>query len=255
MTSAANLDYAQARLQARHGVRARPSDWSRIEGSRDLQHFLSVATTSPLSRWVRGLTPEMSAHDLERVLRLEWSQYVREIASWLPAAWQPAVVWAGTLTDLQFVARLADPAPCPAWMFADPLFGSVAPGPPAERAASLALTELAPLAPAVATSADVRAAWHTQWQRRLPGMDQDTAYHLQRLTRTVAARIAGSAASGPAAGSTAVGSTQRIERIFREAAGTAVSALAHLALTALDLERLRGCLAERAVFSRARQAA
>ena len=243
MISAGNLDYAQARLQARHGGRAGPSDWSRLEASRDLQHFLSAALTSPLSRSIRPLT------------RDEGRRYVREVAGWLPAGWQPAVVWAGSVTDLQFVARLADPTPCPAWMFADPLYGSVATGTVAERATALALTDLGPLAAAVATSGDVRAAWMAQWQRLLPAMDQDTAQRLRRLTKAVAARAIGTARSDAAPGSIATGSTQLIERIFRNGAGTAVSALAHLALTAFDLERLRGCLAERAVFTSARAAA
>jgi hypothetical protein len=255
VTSAGDRDYGQARLQARHGMRPRTSDWSRLEASRDLQHFLSAAMTSPLMAWVQGLTPEMTSHDLERALREAWRAYVQRVATWLPAAWQPAVVWAGTLTELPLVARLADPAPCPAWMFADPLFGSVAPGVPAERAAALALTSLAPLATTVGISGDVRGTWAAQWRRLLPAMNQDTTDDLRRLERIVGGRIELRPGDERTGRSATVNSIAGVERLFRRSAGTAVSALAHLALTAFDLERLRGGLAERAVFASARQAA
>jgi hypothetical protein len=43
---------------------------------------------------------------------------------------------------------------------------------------------------------------------------------------------------------------ERLDRLFRAAAGTVVATLCHLALMALDFERLRGGLVNRALFPR-----
>ena len=45
---------------------------------------------------------------------------------------------------------------------------------------------------------------------------------------------------------------ERLKRIFRAAAGTPVATLCHLALMALDFERLRGGLVTRSLFGSGR---
>ncbi|HSN72554.1 MAG TPA: hypothetical protein VLT59_13650 [Steroidobacteraceae bacterium] len=255
MREAGNLDYAQARLQARHGQRMRPSDWARLDASRDLQHFLATAATSPLVRWTSPLNPEMNAHELERALRKAWREYVAEICDWLPAAWQSTAAWSGTLVDLQYVARLADPTPAPSWMFADPVYGSIAPGSPAERAAAMAATPLAPLAPALLGLNGVVDLWVAEWQRRQPPVDADAAASLRALARILAGAALTRPEGRPSGHATEGSMRDGISRLFRHAAGTPVSAFAHLALVADDLRMLRGRVVERAAFGIARRAA
>jgi hypothetical protein len=45
---------------------------------------------------------------------------------------------------------------------------------------------------------------------------------------------------------------ERLNRLFRAAAGTLVATLCHLTLMALDFERLRGGLVNRSLFARGR---
>jgi hypothetical protein len=78
--------------------------------------------------------------------------------------------------------------------------------------------------------------WWAQWQRLRPPVDADTERLLVAFFKALRQpepreqlRV-------------------RLERVFRRAAGTAVATLCHLALMALDLERLRGGLVTRCLF-------
>jgi len=249
MISAGDLDYAQARLQARHALTLTAAGWARLDGSRDLQHFLSTAAASTLARWTRSLDPGSGSHDLERALRLTWRDYVATIATWLPAGWQRATRWAGVLTELQYVARLADPGTCPAWMFADPLYGPLAPGTPLERATALRVSVLAPLAAAVAGLEDIDRAWHTHWRALLPAMSGHTRALVTRLESIVRSRATAAATATDTLQPVLDTLRRKLARLFRDAAGTPVSALAHLALQALELEDLRGRVVTFAAFA------
>ena len=251
MSDSGNLDYAQARLQARHGARITAADWARLDASRDLQHLLATATATSLSRWTHGLHPEMGPHALEQSLRSEWRAYVAEIASWLPARWQPAATWISVLADLEYVARLAVPQPTPPWMFADPVFGPLAPGSPAERATALMRTEYAPLASVIVESKGVREAWCDHWRRLMPTMDSETADQLEALASVLRTWSSSSAPLEANLDQLRIA----LARVFRRSSGSGVSAFAHLASTALDVLALRGRIVERAIFGAARRAA
>ena len=66
MTSAAQLAYLQARLQARHGDRPSPDDWRMAEASADLSHYLDALGRTSLKRWVSDLHQEMAPEVIER---------------------------------------------------------------------------------------------------------------------------------------------------------------------------------------------
>jgi hypothetical protein len=233
-----NLPYAAARVQARHGLRLDEPAWRRIEAGRDLGQYLEAARGSALAAWIVRIEATHDTHVIERTLRSEWREYVRTVASWHPREWQDWVDWWSWLPLLPLVARLADPEPVPAWMLADPVFGPVGLGTPSERAAALAATPLAALAAAVRAAGTVGTAWRTEAGRRVPPADGDTRAQLALLMHSSGA---GTAAAVPAAAAALL-------RLFRAAAGSAVASGCHLALLALDFERLRGGLVVRSLF-------
>src|SRR5208283_3259988 len=47
-----NLDYALARVHARHGQRLDEADWHRLETNRDLGLYLAALRSTALSDWV-----------------------------------------------------------------------------------------------------------------------------------------------------------------------------------------------------------
>jgi len=256
MPAEANLDYALARVHAHYGRRLSHDDWLRLEVSRDLGHYLDAVRASALGGWVISLDLSSDAHAMERALRAEWRQYVEGVASWHPREWQLWLRWWVWLPVLSLLAQLARPEPAPAWMLADPVCGPIAPGGPAERSAALRTTALAPLEPAIMGRFPVAALWRAHWQALTPPADAHTRQLLGLLCRGIDAHVARLLEDGPAASVLRGELTERLSRLFRAAAGTAVATACHLALLALDLERLRGGLVRRRVLAAdAREAA
>ena len=80
MSGRADWSYVQARLQARHGDRLDEGDWRSLEAAKSLDHFHDRARMSSLRRFTERLDTQMSAHAIERALRVEWRRYVAEVA-------------------------------------------------------------------------------------------------------------------------------------------------------------------------------
>lgn len=243
-----NLDYALARVSARHGQRLDDGAWRRLEGSRDMSHYVAAVRSTALAGWVSSVDPKHDCHTIERALRVQWWRYVDGVAVWHPRAWQGWLAWLGWLPSLSLLAQLARPDPAPAWLLADPRYGPVAPGSPADRAAALAQTTLAPLQAAVAGRTAPVLAWGTEWHRLRPRMDVRTEYSLQLLRQAVEqherALLLATDSSEPLRKEL----RSRLQRLFRLAGGTVIVTACHLALVALDLERLRGGLVRRRLF-------
>lgn len=100
MTTQPGLAYAQARLQARHAQLPGPALWSALEATRSLPAYLTAARSSTLARWVETLGADADARRIEQALQRRWRTEVDEVAGWLPARWQPAVRWFGSLPAL-----------------------------------------------------------------------------------------------------------------------------------------------------------
>jgi hypothetical protein len=235
MTAHADFAYAQARLPARHGRNPGTPDapaWHALEASRTAAQALAAARAGTLADWVDGLDDAGDAHAIESRLRARWHRQVDEVAHWLPLRWQAAVRWFATLADLPWITAAA----------AVNEQRSAAPD-PAARAQALRDAGLAPFAEAAATldaSATV-AIWRAEWQRLAPAAEplalRPAELLLPRLLGAGAARARNDAATRAA-----------LQRLFRRHAGSVVAVTAHLALVALDLERLRGELVERSLF-------
>jgi len=219
MTRHGDLDYAQARLGARYGGRPDEAAWRTIGVIRDFPALLDATRQGPFRRWVAGIAPDADAHAIEAAMRSSWNALCDEVCSWMPAEWQPAVQCARALVDLPIAAYLARGEPRLAWMSDYPK-----PGPNADPDA---LGQL--------------AAWRDEWQRRVPAPARrdPTLRELGRLLRSSSRRELGA----------------RLPLVYRRALLEPSAAFVFLALSALDMERLRGELLRRVLFPRLRMAA
>jgi len=140
----------------------------------------------------------------------------------------------------------------PAWLLADPIVGPVARGSSAERLADVKGTALAVFEPAITGRRPLADLWLAHWRELRPPVEPFTEQLLAAVSRAVeehARMLALEGANGVALRDQL---HKRFERLFRAAAGTVVATLCHLALVALDFERLRGGLVSRSLFAQGR---
>jgi len=242
------MEYALTRVHARHGMRLAEGSWRRLEASRDLGHYLEVLRTSSLAQWVASLDPTWDSHAIERALRNEWRRYVDCVTVWHPQLWQPWLGWLAWLPLLGLLAPLARAAPAPQWLLADPVCGPLALGSPEERIAALQRSPLAPLAPALRGRVSLSHAWYTHWQRLAPGGDEPTRQLRSRLCATLERPPEAMLRAQDSSMALRQDLGVRLSQLFRAGAGTVVASACHVALLALDLERLRGGLIGRRIF-------
>jgi hypothetical protein len=243
-----DLDYALARVAARHGQRLDESMWRRLDASRNMSHYVAAVRSTALAWWVRSIDPENDCHTIERALRVQWRHYVDGVAVWHPRAWQAWLAWLAWLPTLSLLAPLGRAEAVPKWLLADPLYGPVAPGTPADRAAALEHTALAALKPAVAGLTTPRAAWGAEWQLLRPQTELRTENFLQRLRAIIEEHEQAMLRATDSAEPLRKELASRLQGQFRAAAGTVIVTVCHLAMIALDLERLRGGLTRRRLF-------
>lgn len=239
--------YAQARLQARHAQRPSEALWRSLEASRTHRHYLALARSGPLAAWTETIDDGDDPHRVERSLRRHWRGYVDEVARWMPARWQGAIRWFGVLPELPLIDALRRRDPAERWLTPDePLIALIHPD-PAARVAALERDDRAAFATPTGADRPAMAVWLDEWQRRLPSerwspalLGRPAELLLPRLRRGSATRAAAEPATHHA-----------LQRLFRRWATSPVAAFAHLALVALDVERLRGGIVARSVFGTA----
>jgi hypothetical protein len=240
--------YAQARLQARYGSRPSAADWSHVAATADLGALLQVLRNSRLARWTARMGQRPGRHEVERRLREEWLRAVDEVAEWHPEPWRPAIRWLRWIVYLPSLQMLARGGRAPAWARGDAVLGPVVAGGPAERAASLRRTALAPLAGPATTGSGMGAHWATHWRRLWPARSASRTL-LEALLREVG-HLGDDLAMADSAGRAddALATFERhMVLAFRRNPITPAASVAWLALLALDVRRLRGGLATRAL--------
>jgi hypothetical protein len=240
-----SLEYAHARLHARHGERVDEALWRRIETLREF------ARNTGLQPWLIGIGADSSIHQVEAVLRGHWRALVAEVGAWMPGPWQAAIAWCAVLPDLallQHLARSGEPAP---WMHDAGVWRELAAAPPASRSALLASGPYVALAGAWPAPQTIGQVWRAEWQRRLPAS-------ALRRGDTLAALVRALLDHGEAFAAVPVGQGwlqrsalhARLSLLLRRAVLEPAAAFIHLALCALDLERLRAELLRRLLFRR-----
>lgn len=255
MIECGSLEFAQARLQSRHGQRAGEAAWQHLETAREFTALLDAARSSPLRQWLVGITTSSTSHQIEAVLRAHWRNGVAEVASWMPTPWQPSLAWCAVLPDLpvlQHLLRGGEPA---AWMHDDPDYGALCAVPPTERPTALADSKFAALAIVWSAPQSLAYAWRAEWERRLPQPPDHIDDSLRQVLAEVLKHVAEFAAALAGQGWQLRRSLQaRLSLLLRRSTLEPAAAFIHVALCALDLERLRGELLSRVLFPRGRVA-
>lgn len=255
MIECGSLEFAQARLQARHGQRPSEVAWQRLETAREFGLLLGVARASPLRPWVVGITANATSNEIETVLRAHWRALVAEVAAWMAPEWQPALDWCAVLPELPALQHLARGGEPVAWMRDDPDLRTLCEVPANERHKALAASSLGTLASAWSTPAALAHAWQAEWERRLPQPLSNADDSLRLVVAAITSHGAAFAAAPPGPGGQLRRSLEaRLALLLRRATLQPAAAFIHIALCALDLERLRGELLGRALFPNARVA-
>jgi hypothetical protein len=243
MRIAGDLDYAQARLYARFGERPDELAWRSIEPIRGLPAFLDAARGLPFRRWIEAVAASSTPHEIEAGLVSRRRALVAEVARWMPEAWQAAVVWAGIVADLPVLEHISRNDEVLPWMRDDRLYGDLC----ADGARRPASGPFLPLAVGWGRPDGLFPAWRAEWMQRIPSAAPFPNL-LGELARTLAVQRV-FPGTVPVDTATRRGSlAARLVMLFRRATGDPAAAFIFLALSGLDLERLRGELLRRAVF-------
>jgi hypothetical protein len=234
-------------MQSRFGERPGASDWQHLEATRDLGAVLQILRSSKLARWTSRIAGRPGVHEIERRLREEWMRAVDEVASWQPEEWREGTRWMRWITYLPALQKLARGGRPPAWMRADPVLGPIVAREPRERGPALAGSPLAPLAAGFGTPPDVARAWALHWQSRWPpGAARGPLAQIVAAMRLYRERLA--EAPPEATSRESIQSLERrLELLFRRHPLSAGATAAYVCLMMLDLQRLRGLLAVRAL--------
>ncbi|MBE0547050.1 MAG: hypothetical protein IH627_05180 [Rubrivivax sp.] len=243
MIAAGSLEYAHARIWARHGQRPDDGLWRRIEATRELATLLELARGSSLACWVAGVGPAADVHAIEAAVRRHWRERVAEVASWMAPAWSRAILWCGVLVDLPVLQHLARGGAALEWMTEDPQLRGLVDG---SLPASAPLRTL--LEAARAEPQRLLPLWRAAWQRCLPRTAGRDAVE-DRLMPLLASHAAAFGGPQTVDGWALRRSLQtRLVLLLRRTLAEPATAFIYLALSALEFERVRGELLRRAAF-------
>jgi hypothetical protein len=228
------------------GERPNEAAWRAVAGVRGFAAFLDAARTPPFRRWTSGVAADAESHDVEAMLLGHWRELVDEVRTWMPDEWHSAIAWVGVLGDLPVAQYLARGGASLPWMRDDPVYRELS-----RSGGSPASGLLAPLARTWTSPEGFLRAWAGEWWRRVPRSHRAEpgaiADYARLLVADRAARRDASTSDGlPARRALAA----RLAALYRRATLDPAAAFVFLALSALDVERLRGELLRRAIFRR-----
>lgn len=247
--SSGNYAYAQARLQARFGAQPGASVWESLQTLVELPTLLEQMRVTPLRHWIASISASTPAHEMERLLRRRLQALIDEVAHWLPAEWRAAVHWTETLLDLPALAHLLRGDEAYAWMQDEPALQELAALHPTLRAGAAAQGRYASLLPRAGDTTLI-ARWLLEWRRRWPDAGGRERAALEQLAARVRGHLDRFAADRNGSGWAARDRLRtELTFLFRRQARTPAAAFAWLLLAALELERVRGALVERAHFA------
>jgi hypothetical protein len=240
--------YSQARLQARYGARPSGADWSLVAATADLGALMQVLRGSSLGRWTARLGDRPRVHEIERRLREQWLRDVDEVAGWQPAPWRDGVRWLRWIVYLPALQKLARGGRPPNWTRVDPVLAPIVAREPGDRSSALHGTALEPLVAGFGQPPDTVGAWTRRWTQLWPS--RQAARRPLELLLGEALRTRTRLAELPAttrANETLKLLERRLELAFRRNPLSPAAATAYLGLLALDMSRIRGALATRAL--------
>jgi len=246
MRSVAEFAYGQARIQARHGDRLRDSDWRNLESAQSLSRYLELARSTSLKRFLAEISPDLSAHTIERVLRREVALYAADIAAFAPRRWRPAIAWLAALPLLPLVEGFCEGASRPGWLSDDATLGPLS----ASRtyAPDAVVPGLARLVDDAGAPAEIGHRWLCRWRALWPegdAADADLRRVVGEILRTLGSAGGRREESGQSFRRHLV---RTLTRFFRSHVASPVALVCHVGLVLIDVERLRGGLIRRSLF-------
>jgi hypothetical protein len=256
VSSARRFGYAQARIQARLSALPAESDWQRLSSARSLSGYLEEARDGALRTWVKGFSSHSNCHDLERGLRAQFLDTVEQARGFVPRPWRAAVDWCRWLPLLPLFAQVRRGGAMPDWTRRDYRLAGLLDGEGRFDAAVLRRRGIDMLAvpPGHADGHDGAAGvWIAQWRRRWPGLADADRRHLEDLGRRLDHHLRAFAETAPDKAweqRRALRARLRLELHRQLLQPSAV--FLYLALVAIDLERLRRALVDRALFDTGR---
>jgi hypothetical protein len=252
IAQAGSLEFAQARIQARHGSRPDEVAWRRLEVIREFGAMLETARSTALRPWLVGVTSESSLHAIDAALRAHWRALVTDVAAWMPMPWQDSLRWCATLVDLPVVQHLMRGGERWPWMEADPVYREALDD--LQEGARLrdGKSSLARLARDAGEPERILDAWRARWLAVTPraiGVEAGSALAVVEIAFLRHLEAFGAAQAGD--GWPLRRALQsRLQLAFRRVVLEPAAAFVFLALESLDAERLRGELLRRAAFPR-----
>jgi hypothetical protein len=253
MSSSVSFAYAQVRLQARFGERPDEAVWQRLHSVGELGSYLQTARQTTLRKWVLGISPTHDSHVIELALRQKFRAHIDEVANWPPHPWQAALQWIKCLPDLPALQHLLNGDTAAAWMQRDPLLADIADTDAVMRLQTLHTLDFAVLAESVRRGDTLFQGWLQRW-RELRPKPGNTDAHFDQGLKHLEALLHAQLMPPPQGMTTSMlreSLAHRLRTAFRRYRFQPATSCAYLALTALDLERLRGDLLQRALFSNA----
>lgn len=228
--SRSGFSYAQSRLHARLASRLTDSDWQRLEASRDLAHCLDAAGRTRARVYSERLDRNSGPHAIERVMREGWMAHVGEIARWVPQPWRAATRWLAVLPYLRWYAADPDAESRPGWLTPEP-----------EIAIPRAMTSRAD------NAATLPDHWMPDWERAIPAASVRRSAP-EVLAPALARFLSRDEVPVPHRAVSAAELPVFLVAAFRAWSQTPISVFSFILLSALDMERLRGLLLNRALF-------
>jgi hypothetical protein len=241
--------YTQTRLQARHGMRPDEHTWQSVESKKDLANYLQAARQTPLKNWVAGLQATDDHHVIETTLVKLYREYILDVARWIPPAWRESAEWTVALIYLPAILHLLRGNTARNWMLEIPELKSLTMSNLDLRMEAFARSPYAPLLDAWQTSQSLVFAWLAQWRLLWPDKHPRQTAPLNELVSVAARHIE---TFHQLALNVSWRQRQQLAvtltLMFRKHAFQPAAVFIHLLLVALDMERLRGSVMQRALF-------
>jgi hypothetical protein len=245
VTVGCRFAYAQARLQARYAELPTEGDWRRLSGARSLSGWIEEARSGALKRWVKGFSAQSDSHDIERGVRSQFTDTVEQVAGYLPKAWRHSMTWCGWLPVLGLFDHVRGGGDLPDWVARDPSLALLLNEDGGLDAAALATQGVGGL-----LEDDASRAWRAQWRRTWPRCQPAYLDAVDALTLRCLAHLREFREAPPARAWTLRQEfRERLRLEFHLYLLQPVTAFIFLTLVALDLERLRRALLDRALFA------
>jgi hypothetical protein len=239
--------YAQARIQARFAALPRETDWQRVAVSRTLAAFLEDARTGSLRDWVKGFSVQSDVHDLEAGIGSLYRETLEAVTALAPVPWREAVSWLRWLPLLPLLAHLQAGGMMPKWANGDPFLRALLDD---EGALSRQRLEGEGAQCLLQPGQDLPVAWVEEWRRRWPPCSLAASRALTALRDLLLDHVQGfSKVPAESAWRLRRELRERLRLRFHQQLLQPTIPFIYLALTALDLERLRAALVTRILFS------